>query len=83
MLKKLFFKIYFDKKTGNPIGFNTKVHCLNCPVRKRAGADIEACPPAVQQLVVADLDKELNPIVGKPKHVVECEAEVLIREKKK
>jgi len=83
LLKKMFFKVWFDKKTGLPIGFNSRTNCVNCKIRKQLGVDINACPPPVQQLVVADLDRELNQIIGKPKSVVECEAEVLIREKKK
>ena len=82
-LKKFVFKLYFDIKTGAPIGYNSRTGCLNCNVRKRAGLDVEMCPPPIQQLVIADLDKELPPLIGKPKHVIEAHAEVFIYEPEK
>ena len=76
-LKAFWFKAYFDKKTGNPIGVNTRNHCVNCGVRKQVGAPIEACPPEVGGLIIADLDRELPPLVkDKKSDVIEAHVEM-------
>ena len=83
LLKKMWFKIYFDTKTKAPIGINTQNHCMNCGILKRIGATIHEAPPAVQGLIISDMDRSLPPIIGKPSHVIETHAEVLIYETKK
>jgi len=82
-LKRFWFKAYFDKASGNPIGINTRNHCVNCQIRKQVGAPPEACPPEVGGLIIADLDRALPPIIGKPDSVIEANVEMFFYEPEK
>ena len=78
-LKKFVYKIYFDKNTGMPIAWNTKAVCSNCPLFKKEGGNFIGYPPNMSGLYVVDLDQKLQPLIPHPPHIIEAEAEVLIR----
>jgi len=83
LLKKFWYKLYFNKKAGKVMAIGTKMMCEKCPIRNKVNAPMEATPPHIEGLIVCDLDQALPSFKGKkPSEVVEAHAEVLIYEPK-
>ena len=85
-LKRLWYKVWFNKKDGMLLGINPRGTCQNCPhYQKAASMPGLGIPPATPQpntisIIASDLDQPLLDIINKPPDVVLAHAELQIWE---
>lgn len=88
-LKRLWYKVWFNKKDGMLLGINPRSICSMCPHYQAAAqnpalAVFNGAPASPQfntlAIVAADLDKPILDIINKPSDIVLAHAELQIWE---